>query len=93
MKIEEKKLDEVLPKSLAKEYRKGTFSHPDNKRFNTIDIQNSAADELTPEQALELIKDDPHAVRAIIKDSRGNPRVVTFNERGKVDTNNNIELF
>lgn len=93
MKIEEKKLDEVLPKSLAKEYRKGTFSHPDSKRFNTIDIQNSSADELTPDQALELIKNDPHAVRAIIKDSRGNPRVVTFNDRGKVDTNNNIELF
>lgn len=93
MKIEEKKLDEVLPKSLAKEYRKGTFTHPDSKRFNTIDIQNSSADELTPDQALELIKTDPHAVRAIVKDSRGNPRVVTFNERGKVDTNNNIELL
>ena len=89
--LNEEVLDENIPFDLAKAYKEVKYAKRGgygSKNFlqNEVpqsDLYNAEYREVTPEEALEISKTKPESLRLLIKDHRGNLKLVTKGEKNK----------
>ena len=80
---EGEELDEALPKDLAKAYDNSAYGIGNRRSDFQPDFNKADYRAVSPEEAVQVYKNNPTSLRLIVKDRRGRPRVVRFREDGK----------
>ena len=79
-------LTEAAPRDLMKGYDAAGRSG-DRRKNEPYDFNNASYDEITPEEALALVKTNPEQVVMLINDRSGRERAVRFGHDGRTEIN------